>query len=191
MNLNQNVAKFENMINSQRNGKISINLSGFKGMAREWEKELAIRGNNLRTVGPVARYSSLQQPFMELFKSDVPVYLKPDFTFTYVNDGDYQTIGDIQELLSSDEYVVGWIEPQSQRPKLSDAPVYYLQVKDIETGDTAYFSVPLSEKGIDIFKINLILFLNMLVMPTPNLLHILRMQECLRFLLLLRLMAKV
>lgn len=152
MNLNQNVAKFENMINSQRNGKISINLSGFKGMAREWENELAIRENNLRTVGPVARYSSLQQPFMELFKSDVPVYLKPDFTFTYVNDGDYQTIGDIQELLSSDEYVVGWIEPQSQRPKLSDAPVYYLQVKDIETGDTAYFSVPLSEKGIDIFK---------------------------------------
>lgn len=151
-NLNQNVAKFEALINSQRDGKKTINLSGFKGMARDWENELANKGNSLRTVGPVARYGSLQQPFMGLFKSDVPVYLKPDNTFTYVNDGDYQTIGDIQDLLSSDEYVVGWMEPQSQRPKLSDAPVFYLQVKDIETGDIAYFSVPLSEKGIDIFK---------------------------------------
>ena len=151
-NLNQNVANFEILINSQRHGKKTIVLSGFKGMARDWENELANIENGLRTVGPVARYGSLQQPFMGLFKSDVPVYLKPDFTFTYVNDGDYQTIGDIQDLLSSDEYVVGWIEPHGQRPKLADAPVYYLQVKDIVTGDNAYFSVPLSEKGIDIFK---------------------------------------
>lgn len=151
-NLNKNIAQFETLINSQRKGKKTINLSGFKGMARKWENDLANKGDGLRTVGPVARYSSLQQPFMGLFNSNIPVYLKPDFTFTYVNDGNYQTIGEIQELLSSDEYVVGWIEPQSQRPKLSDAPVYYLQVKDIETGNTAYFSVPLSEKGIDIFK---------------------------------------
>lgn len=152
VNLNKNVAAFERMINSQRNGKMPIDLSGLKGMARAWERELSCNGDNLRDVGPIARYSSLQPPFLALFKSEVPVYLKPDFTFTYVNDGDYQTIGDIQDLLSSDEYVVGWIEPQSQRPKLSDAPVYYIQVKDIETGDTAYFSVPLSETGIDIFK---------------------------------------
>lgn len=151
-NLNQNVASFETMINSQRNGKKQINISGFKGLARVWEQELGNKCKDLRKVGPVAQYGSLQQPFFGLFKSDVPVYLKPDFTFTYVNDGNYQTIGDIQELLSSDEYIVGWIEPKTQRPKLSEAPVYYLQVRDIVTGDTAYFSVPLSEKGIDIFK---------------------------------------
>ena len=77
---------------------------------------------------------------------------KTGFTFTYVNEGDYQTIGDIQELLSRDEYVVGWIEPKAQRPKLSDAPVYYLSFNDIQTGETFYFSVPLSEIGIDIFQ---------------------------------------
>lgn len=151
-NLNQNITQFETMINSQRNGKTQINLTGFKGMARRWEQELADKGSNLRQVGPVAQYGSLQQPFSILFKSDVPVYLKPDYTFTYTNDGDYQTIGDIQGLLSSDEYVVGWQEPKSQRPKLSDAPVYYLSYSDIQTGETYYFSVPLSEIGIDIFK---------------------------------------
>lgn len=151
-NLNQNLIQFETLINSQRQEKPRISLSGFKGMARKWEAELAQKENNLRSVGPVARYGGLQQPFMGLFKSCVPVYLKPDFTFTYVNDGEYQVIGDIQDLLSTDEYVIGWVEPKTQRPKLSDAPVYYLQVKDIDSDETAYFSVPLSEKGIDIFK---------------------------------------
>lgn len=151
-NLNKNLANYESLINSQRNGKAQINLSGFKGMARRWEQELASKGTNLRTVGPVAQYSSLQQPFTSLFKSDVPVYLKPDFTFTYVNDGDYQEVGNIQDLLSSDDYVVGWIEPKIQRPKLSDSPVYYLSFNDIQTEETYYFSVPLSELGIDIFK---------------------------------------
>ena len=70
----------------------------------------------MKKVGPVAQYSGLQEPFAGLFKSDVPVYLKPDFTFTYVNNGDYQTIGDIQELLSREEYVVGWIEPKLSVP---------------------------------------------------------------------------
>lgn len=151
-NLNKNVAQFETMINSQRGGKMPINLSGFKGMARSWEQELSEKGNGLKKVGPVAQYGGLQKPFADLFKSDVPVYLKPDFTFTYINDGDYQTIGDIQELLSRDEYVVGWIEPKAQRPKLSDSPVYYLSFNDIQTGETFYFSVPLSEIGIDIFQ---------------------------------------
>ena len=151
-NLNGNLSNFENTINSQRNGKTQIDLAGFKGMARRWEQELSQKGSNLREVGPVAQYSSLQQPFASLFKSDVPVYLKPDFTFTYVNNGDYQNIGDIQGLLSADEYVIGWIEPRNQRPKLSEAPVYYLSFNDIQNGDTYYFSVPFSEKGIDIFK---------------------------------------
>ncbi|MBX9091997.1 hypothetical protein O1504_02870 [Bacteroides fragilis] len=151
-NLNKNVAQFETLVNSQRGGKTVINLSGFKGMARQWEKEISDKGNGLKKVGPVAQYSGLQEPFAGLFKSDVPVYLKPDFTFTYVNNGDYQTIGDIQELLSREEYVVGWIEPKAQRPKLSDSPVFYLSFNDIQTGETFYFSVPLSEVGIDIFQ---------------------------------------
>lgn len=150
-NLNHNTIAFEQMINSQRNGKMAINLSGFMGMARRWEAELSNKGSNLISVGPVARYNSLQLPFKDLFNSNVPVYKKGDL-FTYLRDDECEPIGDIQELLSSDEYIVGWLEPQAQRPKLSDAPVYYLRVKNIETGEIAYFSVPLSEKGIEIFK---------------------------------------
>ncbi len=51
-----------------------------------------------------------QAPFADLFKSDVPVYMKQDFTFTYFDDGNCQVIGDIQNLLSKDNFVVGWCE---------------------------------------------------------------------------------
>ena len=47
--------------------------------------------------------------------------MKPDFTFTYVNGTDYQKIGDIQNLLSSDSYVLGWAEDAEQRQKRSDS----------------------------------------------------------------------
>ena len=122
-------------------------------MSRKWEDELRQKGGGaLRDKGPIAKYGSLECPFSLLFKSDVPVYLKPDFTFTYTNDGDYQAIGDIQNLLSDDKYVIGWAEDVSERPKLSEGPVFFLQVKDIQDGSMNYFTLPLSERGIDIFK---------------------------------------
>jgi hypothetical protein len=112
-NMNNNLSDFEKLINSQRHGKTEVVLTGFKGMARQWENELYRKGNsNLRSVGPIAKYDMLQSPFKSLFRSDVPVYLKKNFTFTYVYDDDCELIGDIQELLSKDEYVVGW-SPQN------------------------------------------------------------------------------
>ena len=152
-NMNSNLDTFEAKINSQRGQKQPMNIDGFKQMSRKWEDELKQKGGGtLRDKGPIAKYGSLDCPFSLLFKSDVPVYLKPDFTFTYTNDGDYQAIGDIQNLLSDDKYVIGWAEDESERPKLSEGPVFFLKVKDIQDGSMNYFTLPLSERGIDIFK---------------------------------------
>jgi len=152
-NMNSNLDAFESKINSQRGQKQPMNIDGFKQMSRKWEGELRQNGSGtLRDKGPIAKYGSLECPFSLLFKSDVPVYLKPDFTFTYTNDGDYQPIGDIQNLLSEDKYVIGWAEDVSERPKLSEGPVFFLKVKDIQDGSMSYFTLPLSERGIDIFK---------------------------------------
>ena len=152
-NMNANLDAFETKINSQRGQKQSMIIDGFKQMSRKWEGELRQKGGGtLRDKGPIAKYGSLECPFSLLFKSDVPVYLKPDFTFTYTNDGDYQPIGDIQNLLSEDKYVIGWAEDVSERPKLFEGPVFFLKVKDIQDGSMSYFTLPLSERGIDIFK---------------------------------------
>lgn len=153
-NMNGNLDAFEKKINSQRGGKQTIDLGGLKLMSRKWEDELRKEGGDtLRDKGPIAKYGTLECPFSVLFKSDVPVYLKPDFTFTYTNDADYQLIGDIQDLLSDDKYVIGWAEDKDERSnKLSDGPIFFLKVKDLQGGSMYYFSLPLSERGVDVFK---------------------------------------
>ena len=155
-NMNSNLEEFEKKINSQRGGKQPISIDGFKQMSRKWEQELLYcGGGNLSDKGPIAKNGNLECPFSLLLKSDVPVYLKPDYTFTYTNNGDYKLIGDIQDLLSDDKFVIGWAEDADTRPKLSDAPVFYLRVKELKDGSMSYFTLPLSERGIDIFKNNL------------------------------------
>ena len=152
-NMNGNLDAFENKVNQFRQDEQRVNIDGFKSMSRDWESEILQKAHgNLRNMGPIPTYGALSCPFNVLFCSDVPVYMKPDFTFTYVNGTDYQEIGDIQNLLSSDSYVLGWAEDAEQRQKRSEAPVYYLQVKDLHSGSTCYFTIPLSEMGIDIFK---------------------------------------
>lgn len=151
-NINSRIEDFEKAINKHRANKEQMDISGFKGMCRRWEDELSEAGKGrLRNIGPIANYQ-MQYPFSKLFESNVPVYLKKDYTFTYENDGESKEVGDIQGLLSKDDYVIGWVDAHSQAVKLSEAPVYFLSYKDIESGDVCYFSIPLSEKGIDIFK---------------------------------------
>ena len=151
-NLNRNIEAFEDNINAQRGGKRRAELNGFKGMSRKWEEEMQRAGGQLRDKGPVAQYVNLEYPFSDLFKSSVPVYLKPDFTFTYDEGSDCKLVGDVQKLLSDDKFVVGWAEAPDARPKLSESAVYYLKIDNLVDGGANYFSLPLSEIGLDIFK---------------------------------------
>lgn len=152
-NMNSNQQAFEKKINSLRGNNPKIDLNGFKTISREWEKELKIKGNGkLKEIGPIAQYNNLSVPFADLFKSEVPVYMKPDYTFTYTNDGGYEKIGNIQDLLSKDKYVVGWFEEANEITKLSNSSVYYLKVHNLGDKSNNYFSLPLSEQGIEIFK---------------------------------------
>lgn len=157
-NMNGNLDSFEKKVNEPRtkSGIPFLNIDGFKSMSRAWEDEIRRNSRNLRDKGPIPTYGTLSCPFNTLLMSDVPVYLKDDYTFTY-SSGEtttvpYKKIGDIQNLLSSDGHVIGWAEDADQRQKLSESPVYFLQVKDIKSGATCYFTIPLSETGIDIFK---------------------------------------
>lgn len=152
-NMNANAASFENMINSQRNGKPKMNIDGFKNLSRNWEDELMKKGENkLSERGPIAQYDNLQCPFSILFNSEVPVYLKPDYTFSYSDGEGYAQVGDIQGLLSAERYVIGWTESKDANPKLSEGIMHYLTVKDIRNDSCSYFSLPLSERGLEIFQ---------------------------------------
>lgn len=156
-NINQHLSDFEKKINSQRGRKPHLDIGGFKNISRTWETDLVRKGNGtLAERGPVAQYDNLSTPFAELLESRVPVYLKNDGTFTYTNDGNYQEVGDIQGLLSSDHYVVGWQETiEAGRATMADGPVYLLKVEPLNSDCRYYFSLPLSQRGLEIFRNNL------------------------------------
>ena len=157
-NMNGNLGNFESKVNSLRTGdkvETAVELKGFKEMSRQWEADLVSKFGNLRDKGPVSTFESLLCPFSILWRNEVPVYLKADHTFTFNQEDGSVAIGDIQSLLSANQYVIGWAEGPEQRQKKSDAPVYFLQVKDIKSGSVCYFTVPLSEIGVDIFQNNL------------------------------------
>ena len=153
-NLNAHLAAFDAKVNSQRAGKPAVSINGFMQMSRNWENELLQKGNGkLHQIGPVANYGKiLKCPFNILFHSEIPVYLKPDYTFTYSDPtGTYKKISDIQSLLADDDFVVGWTEQANTRNSLKNAPVFFLMVNDITGNSNKFFSLPLSERAIEIF----------------------------------------
>ena len=107
-NLCANVSEFETEINSCRGSKMKIELKGLKTVARSWERDIKACGGNLKEIGPTPKFSNLKSPFSILLKSEIPVYLKPDYTFTYTKAADCIELKDIQELLSDDKWVIGW-----------------------------------------------------------------------------------
>ena len=100
--MNGNLNAFEAKVNQHRDANRKANLKGFMSMSFEFEKDILKKANNsLRDKGPIPTYA-LSCPFSILFDSNVPVYMKEDYTFTYEKGSQIkEEIGDIQNLLSS------------------------------------------------------------------------------------------
>ena len=152
-NMNTNAQSFDNMVNSQRGNKPKINFAQFQSVGQNWEQQLLKKANGaLQPVGPIAKYNNLEIPFKLLFDSNVPLYRTPGGTFTFTNAPGVIQIGDINSLLSDDKFVIGWSEDSTTAHSLYDGPVFLLKVHELNEQTAHYFSLPLSEQAIDIFR---------------------------------------
>jgi hypothetical protein len=123
-------------------------------MVSKWVDEIkkVAKSSTLSEVGPVPKFKILESPFKELFKFDLPVYFYQNkFTYTAPADAAGIQIPDVQDLLSDDDYIIGFPEGDANH-RLSDASVYYLKVEDKSNQQMWYFTVPLSELGVTIFR---------------------------------------
>lgn len=155
-NMNANAQSFVNMVNSQRGNKPKIKFVQFQSVGQNWEQQLLKKANGaLQPVGPIAKYNNLDIPFKLLFDSNVPLYRTPDGTFTFTNASGVIQIGDINSLLSDDKYVIGWSEDATTINSLYNGPVFLLRVNELNAQTVHYFSLPLSEQAIEIFRNNL------------------------------------
>ncbi len=152
-NMNANAQSFVNTVNSQRGNKPHINFAHFQAVGQNWEQDLQhIANAPLQAVGPIAKYSNLETPFKKLFDSNVPLYRTVNGTFTFTNAQGVELIGDINSLLSDDKCVVGWSEEATALNSLGNGPVYLLKVHELNAQTVHYFSLPLSEQAIEMFR---------------------------------------
>lgn len=123
-----------------------------------WKEEY---GGEPGTEGQIAMYSEPIDIYSILFRGkDVPIYMNPDdSSFHWKKEADnYMELGGINGLLSSSQYVVGWMDDEQRTQSLEDAPVFFLKATDASDLNAAgkprkkYFSIPLSERGLEIFK---------------------------------------
>ncbi len=152
-NMNANAQSFVNTVNSQRSNKPHINFTQFQAVGQNWEQELQrIANAPLQAVGPIAKYSNLETPFKKLFDSNVPLYRTTNGTFTFTNAQGVELVGDINSLLSDDKCVIGWSEEATALNSLGNGPVYLLKVHELNVQTVHYFSLPLSEQAIEMFR---------------------------------------
>lgn len=152
-NMNVNAQSFANTVNSQRGNKPCINFTQFQTVGQNWEQDLQNTANaTLQAVGPVAKYSNLEVPFSLLFDSNVPLYRTANGTFTFTNAPGVDLVGDINSLLSDDKFVIGWSEEATTSHSLHDGPVYLLKVQKLNEQTVHFFSLPLSEQAIEMFR---------------------------------------
>lgn len=134
------------------------NLNKLHRELSRWKEEIKKLDPHVPEKGPVPKFDvpdrKFEYPYSVLLKSDVPVYYDIDdalFTYTPRKKPEaYERINDIQDFLSTDHYLLGW-----EGLNLENAPLYYLPIKDLEKGCTYYFSIPLSEEGLERFKVRI------------------------------------
>lgn len=152
-NMNKNAQSFINMVNSQRGNKPKINFAQFQSVGQSWQQELKNKATfTLQEVGPIAKYNNLSSPFKILFDSNVPLYRTQSGTFTFSNASGAVLVGDINSLLSDGKFVIGWSEDINTQNPLHNGPVYLLKVQDLNAQTVHYFSLPLSEQAIEMFR---------------------------------------
>lgn len=155
-NMNVNAQVFIQRINLLRGNKPQINFTQFQTIGQKWQQNLVDKATEkticLQEVGPIAKFDNLECPFQILFDSQVPLYRTQNGTFTFTNAEGVQSVGNINGLLSEEKFVIGWSEDATTINSLYDGPVYLLRVKDLNASTVHYFSLPLSEQAIELFR---------------------------------------
>jgi hypothetical protein len=159
INVISNLDVFEAKLNSARSGKEALDLGGFKKAIRTWRDEINNK-NELKENIPPAKYYNLNDPFKILLASEQVVYILKDGTMSFIKprDGkegvDYDKLPDLQDLLLDSDTIIGWYESTDKKQPLINSSVHYLPIRNTlknVNGDYLYFTLPLSEAGINIF----------------------------------------
>lgn len=159
-NMNQHFEEYEGSINRNRGDKPRLRFDGFKQFLRKWQEEVKQKGKNLLEEGTLDAELCFSEPYAPLFKVKQSLYFYPDGNFSFRIRPDSNPIEvNPQEILLQGNHIIQFREEDYKQP-LSRSAIHYLSVhnKDYRSGQGGmekpffYFPLPLSEKGLLLFR---------------------------------------
>lgn len=150
--------EFEQRINRNRKGKPPLNYHGLKEFLRKWKQEIQQAGTDIVDEGTLDATLNFAQPYHPLFNVKQSLYVYPNLRISFKPGEDAREV-DPQEILLQEEYILEFKQTDPRQP-LEQAAVHYLQVHNPDYNpsepegepEKLYFPIPLSEKGMLIFK---------------------------------------
>ncbi|RMG26507.1 MAG: hypothetical protein D6730_09015 [Bacteroidetes bacterium] len=153
-----NFLEFEQHINSNRQGKAPLDYNGLKEFLRKWKDEIRAAGTGIVDEGTLDASLNFAPPYHPLFQVKQSLYVYPNLRISF-KGGEGAIEVDPQEILLQEDYILEFKQTDPRQP-LEQAAVHYLQVPNPDYNPNQpelepqklYFPIPLSEKGLLIFK---------------------------------------
>ena len=159
-NINTNFEQYEAEVNLNRNGKPHLEFDGFKDFLRKWQESLKTTGNNIVDEGTLDAALNFADPFHALFNVKQSLYFYQDGRVSFkARSGEAVVEVDPKDILLNEDYVTEFVEEDEKQP-LRQSAIHYLEVlnpgynpKEPELeSQYLYFPIPLSEKGMLLFR---------------------------------------
>ena len=153
--IDRKFADYDQVVNSNRGNKKPIDFDALKDFLRQWKQELRQTGNDIVDEGTLDGDFKFVNPYAPLFDVKQNLYFFPNGRISFsVNpeDTDFTEV-DPKEILLQEDYVMVLNEDDEEQP-LEKSAIFTLAVHDPEgkPEDRLYFPIPLSKKGIGLFR---------------------------------------
>jgi hypothetical protein len=142
---------FEKAINETRTRQPQLSYRGFKATLQAWLKEIQVIGKDLIESGTLDGTLEFVAPFKRLFNVRQLLYVNIRGGFSFQQAGDIPGENPI-ELLHQGFYLLEF--PQSLDPEqpLEQASLHYLTAEIPGTQEKVFFALPLSRRGLEVFR---------------------------------------
>lgn len=159
-NVNDHFEDYEREVNANRNNKPRLEFDGFKDFLRKWQQTIKTTGSSIVDEGTLDAALNFAEPFHSLFNVKQSLFIFRDGRVSFKprkEDGVVEV--DPKDILLNEDYIIEFIEEDEKQP-LRQSAMHFVEVlnpgynprQPEQEPQHLYFPIPLSEKGLILFR---------------------------------------
>ncbi|MDX2246886.1 MAG: hypothetical protein SF052_08940 [Bacteroidia bacterium] len=159
-NINDHFEDFEREVNLNRGNKPRLEFDGFKDFLRKWQQTIKTTGTGIVDEGTLDAALNFADPYHSLFNVKQSLYIFRDGRVSFKprkEDGIVEV--DPKDILLNEDYIIEFVEEDEKQP-LRQSALHFVEVlnpgynprEPEKEPQFLYFPIPLSEKGLILFR---------------------------------------